>query len=154
MATFQRSTVSTNAELALQSLRKADVRLTPPRRVVIEVLASQEHLTAPEVVEAVQKRAPAISRASVYRALDLLTRLGICRIATMGLPIVRYTLTPNGNHHHLVCSRCFRAFEFDSCGLSALVPELEARTGFRISGHLLEAYGLCADCQQHGATEE
>jgi len=140
--------MSANAELALQSLRKAEVRITPPRRVVIEVLAAQEHLTAPEVVAAVQKRAPAISRASVYRTLDLLTRLGICRIATMGLPIVRYTLTPTGNHHHLVCSNCLRAFEFDSCGLSALVPELEARTGFRISGHLLEAYGLCADCRQ------
>lgn len=139
--------MSQPSDLALQALRGADSRLTPARRAVVEALAGRAHLTAPEVVEAVQAQAPEISRASVYRTLDLLTRLGICQAATLGGPLVRYMLTPTGTHHHLVCSRCQRSFEFDSCGLTALIPELEARTGFRIHGHLLEAYGLCPDCQ-------
>lgn len=136
-----------SSDLALQTLRGADSRLTPARRAVVEVLAGREHLTAPEVVEAVQAQSPEISRASVYRTLDLLTRLGICQAATLGGSLVRYMLAPTGAHHHLVCSRCQRWLEFDTCGLTPLIPELEARTGFRIHGHLLEAYGLCPECQ-------
>ncbi len=143
----QTAPVSDPSDIALQALRGADSRLTPARRAVVEALAGQEHLTAPEVVEAVQAQAPDVSRASVYRTLDLLTRLGVCQVATMGSSVVRYTLTPTGKHHHLVCTRCQRSFEFESCGLSALIPELEARTGFRIHAHLLEAFGLCPECQ-------
>ena len=65
-------------------------------------LAGEEHLTAPEIVARVTTLAPAVSRASVYRALDLLTRLGVCQAATMGGVVARYTLAPTGAHHHLV----------------------------------------------------
>ena len=139
--------MSHSSDIAYQALRGADSRLTPARRAVVEALVGKEHLTAPEVVEAVQAQAPEISRASVYRTLDLLTRLGVCQVATMGSPVVHYTLTPTGKHHHLICSRCQHSFEFDSCGLTPLIPELEARTGFRIHGHLLEVYGVCPECQ-------
>lgn len=132
---------------ALECLRRADTRVTPARAAVIEALAGEEHLTAPEIVARVTTLAPAVSRASVYRALDLLTRLGICQAATMGGVVARYTLAPTGAHHHLVCVVCQKALDFERCGAGDLLIELEARTGFRIHGHLLEAYGLCPACQ-------
>ncbi len=132
---------------ALECLRRADARVTPARAAVIEALAGPEHLTAPEIVARVAALAPAVSRASVYRALELLTRLGICQAAAMGGAVARYTLAPTGAHHHLVCVLCQQALDFETCGAGDLLKELEARTGFRIHGHLLEAYGLCPACQ-------
>ena len=58
-------------------LEEEGFKLTQARRAVIDALAKErEHLTAPQVVEAVGQRAPGVGRASVYRTLELLARLG------------------------------------------------------------------------------
>ncbi|MFN3331639.1 MAG: Fur family transcriptional regulator, partial [Caldilinea sp.] len=53
-----------------------------------------------------------------------------------------------GGHHHLVCSCCGRVVDFEQCVADSMERELEERFGFRIRSHLLEFYGLCADCNE------
>jgi Fe2+ or Zn2+ uptake regulation protein len=36
--------------------------------------------------------------------------------------------------------------EFEDCGLEKISAELEARLHVKLSGHLLEFYGLCEAC--------
>ncbi|WP_406811615.1 hypothetical protein, partial [Klebsiella aerogenes] len=38
--------------------------------------------------------------------------------------------------------------DFDQCIADSMEQELEERFGFQIQSHLLEFYGLCADCQE------
>lgn len=65
-------------EAAAVLLRKRGERSTPPRVAVVRVLAGRnDHLTAEQVVAEVGHAAPAVHRASVYRALDTLAGLGI-----------------------------------------------------------------------------
>jgi len=52
-----------------------------------------------------------------------------------------------GHHHHGICTACKRVFEFDDCGMEARTRNLEETLDIRISGHLLEFYGLCAACK-------
>jgi Fur family ferric uptake transcriptional regulator len=131
----------------LHALRHAGHKVTQPRRTVIETLVDQtEHLTAPDIVEAVQQRAPDVGRASVYRTLDLLTRLGLVQTSTLGGGAATYMLCPHGHHHHLVCTQCHKTIEFDECVVGELERELAAALGFEIEGHLLELYGRCPDC--------
>lgn len=134
-----------------QRLRDAGHKLTHARLTVLQVLEdSGGHITSAEVLERVSRLDARIGRASVFRALDLFTSLSVIRptyIGTSQTPT--YVLMPDGHHHHILCTQCGRVIEFDECGLGDLAQELALRLGFRLTGHLVEFYGVCADCQRH-----
>lgn len=133
----------------LQRLRDAGYRLTNARMLVVEVLENcPGHLSSTEVIEEVAARDASIGRASVFRTLDLLTNLALIRptfIDSSATP--KYVLLPGGHHHHIVCTNCNRVVEFEDCELTGLANQLEARYGMKISGHLLEFYGTCLQCE-------
>ena len=130
-------------------LRQAGYKLTKARVTVLQVIQDLGgHVTSAHVVDAVADLDPSIGRASVFRTLDLLTQLGIIRptyIHTSATPT--YVMMPDGHHHHVICTNCNLVFEFDDCGLSDLTKELEKRLGLKITGHLLEFYGICQQCR-------
>ncbi len=129
-------------------LRDAGYKLTTARLTVLHALESGGgHITSSELLDAVSQIDPSIGRASVFRTLDLFTRLSIIRPTYIGSSITpTYVLMPDGHHHHIICMNCNRVIEFDECGLSALTCELEKRYGVQITGHLLELYGICEAC--------
>lgn len=132
----------------IDALRRAGYKITSARRVVITVLhEAVGHMTAPELVEAVRVRDAGIGRASVYRTLDLLTTLGLVQASTLGGTTTTYVLTPSGHHHHIVCLNCRDTIEFDRCLIGEFEQQLAHDAGFHVEGHLLEIYGLCADCR-------
>lgn len=129
-------------------LKAAGYKITNARMTVLQVLEDLGgHVTSAEVLEGVSERDNSIGRASVFRTLDLLTRLGIVRptyVDTSMTPV--YVLLPEGHHHHIICTNCNRVIEFADCGLSALEAHLEATYKLRLTGHLLEFYGICEHC--------
>ena len=131
-----------------QRLRDAGYKLTNARLAVLNIIESRDgHITSAEVLEETGKVAPEIGRASVFRALDLFTRLSIIRptyINDSSTPT--YVLLPDGHHHHIICTNCDRVIEFDDCHLEPLEHELERQFKVRLTGHLLEFYGMCAVC--------
>ncbi len=130
-----------------ERLRQAGYKLTPPRLAVIQVLETQgEHLSPAEVLERGRAIYPALSRATVYRTLELLTALGAIRPIYLGDAGPCFTRA-EGGHHHVVCSQCGTVVEFDECVADELARSLAQQLGFQIWGHLLEFYGLCGDCQ-------
>lgn len=132
----------------LQRLRDSGFKITNARAIVIKVMEDAGgHLTSAQVVEEVARRDPAVGRASVFRTLDLLTRMSLIRptfVDGSGAPV--FVLLPGGHHHHIVCTGCGKVIEFHDCGLDLLTAELERESGVRISGHLLEFYGTCETC--------
>lgn len=129
-------------------IQSAGFKLTLPRQAVLEVLESSEgHLTPAEVLARAQSIYPSLGRATVYRTLELLTNLGVVRPIFLGERGVCLTLA-EGGHHHLVCNDCGAVIEFDECTVGELEQELAQRLNFQIRGHLLEFYGLCAQCRQ------
>ena len=132
----------------LQRLRDAGFKITNARAIIIQVMEDAGgHLTSAQVVEEVARRDPAVGRASVFRTLELLSRLSLIRptfVDGSGAPV--FVLLPGGHHHHIVCTGCGKVIEFHDCGLDLLTAELERESGVRISGHLLEFYGTCETC--------
>ncbi len=126
----------------------AGLRLTAPRRAVLAVLEdAAAHPTATEVWQLARARWPELGRATVYRTLEALVRLGAIRPLHLGDGSeLRYALAVGG-HHHVVCADCGAVVEFDDCPLGDLEATLAARTGFRIHGHLLELFGQCPGCR-------
>ena len=129
-------------------LRDAGHKLTNARLTVLSVLEeSGGHITSAEVLERVNAADPSIGRASVFRTLDLLTSLSIIRPTYMNSSLTpTYVLLPDGHHHHIICTNCNRVIEFEDCGLGEIESKLEDRLHVKLTGHLLEFYGLCDRC--------
>lgn len=133
---------------ALDKLREAGYKITNARRVVLGVLCdSPAHLTSAEVIRRVDDRDSTIGRASVFRTLELLTSLGIIRPTYLESRTPSYVVIPSDGHHaHLICTRCNTITEMDECAVDGLLVEIGQQHGLTLTGHLLELYGVCADC--------
>ncbi len=88
------------------ALRTRGLRLTGPRRVVLEVVrGTDSHPTAERVHEMVRRRLPRVSLGTVYRNLRLLVAQGL--VNELPGPHARF----DGNvsdHHHFTCLGCGR----------------------------------------------
>ncbi len=132
----------------VNALDLAGYRVTAPRRAVADLIAEQTgHFTASELEGVVRDRRLGISRATLFRALDLLTELGV--VERLDLPTGEHAYVPcaRAHHHHVICSRCGRTAEAEDCGVAEAVGEIARRTGYRIESHRLELFGLCRHCQ-------
>lgn len=136
----------------IEILKRAGYRVTRARLTVLQVLESEHgHITSADMITEVERIDPAIGRASVFRALDLFTQLGIIRPTYIDTSLTpTYVMMHSGHHHHVICTACKRFFEFENCGLEAMTRSLQEALGVQISGHLLEFYGVCDSCRQAG----
>jgi Fur family ferric uptake transcriptional regulator len=132
---------------------EAGLRMTGPRKTVLgEIARQRSSFTATELLSAVERCAPNVGRATVFRTLDLLVEQGILRRvhtesgANWGHSYVLCGLS-DAHHHHLVCTVCGRVSDFEGCSVEGLIEGLKAQTGFRVRGHHLELYGECESCQ-------
>ena len=130
-----------------RQLRRAGFRVTRARRVVAAALATAGRPLSPaEVLAAARRGHPGLGRATVYRTLNLLVRVGLV-VPRPGPGGVRYSLASEGMHR-LVCRNCGAERLLADCPAGGLAEELARRYGFQVEGHLLEFYGLCPDCRR------
>ncbi len=132
-----------------QRLRDAGYKLTNARLTVLSALEGADgHITSTELLTRVNQLDASIGRASVFRTLDLFTQLNLIRPTYIDSSVTpTYVLMPDGHHHHIICTNCNRVIEFENCGLEALTHELEQKLHVHLTGHLLEFYGVCDDCE-------
>ena len=120
-------------------------RDTEPRRLVISAVAAQGRpFTAEELCAAL----PCVGRATVYRGLRLLVETDqVCRVLLEDREL-RYQLSHQGHHHHLLCAVCGASADLEGCDVEDMLREAAAAVGFRMSGHWLEVYGQCSECAE------
>ena len=141
--------MSSNYSASMQALRNAGYKLTSPRLTILDLLdKSGGHVTSSELLSLVDERDPSIGRASVFRTLDLMTKLGIIWTSVQGGSTIHYMLMPGGHHHHIICTNCNKLIEFNDCKLGNLIAHLEKEYGVQVEGHLLELYGRCENCRE------
>ncbi len=130
-------------------LAETGYRVTGPRRAVMEVLRQAEGPLSPcDILERGQQSHQSLGLVTVYRTLDLFAELGLVRKAHVAGGCHGYMLSSPGHHHAVICRECACAVEFrGDDNLPLLIERVEAETGFRIQGHLLQLFGLCQNCQ-------
>lgn len=132
----------------LDTLQAQGFRLTQARRTILDTLIQAGgHLSADDLAEQVHAIEPRIGRMTVYRTLELLCELGVVRPIYQGTGAAHYIFLHEGHHHHLICNQCHQVIEFDDCAIGEIAQLIGQRFDFQLQGHLLEFYGLCADCQ-------
>ncbi len=132
----------------IAALKQHGYKITPSRRLLVStIVESHEHLTPAAIFAGVKSEDPGISLVTIYRTLEILTKLGfICEVHGGGNCRSYLVKCPVEHHHHLICSGCGRVTDFTGCDLSSLEGKLSRKTGFKIDSHLLEFLGLCSNC--------
>ena len=135
---------------ALRTLAGAGHRGSRPRTEVLEAVASLGcAMTAREIAELLRERGSTVGLASIYRALDLLDRLGLVHRMDVGEGVARYEPAyPSGeHHHHIVCDSCGDVVPFEDEALERAIDRLSKRVDFAIAAHDVTLHGECPVCR-------
>lgn len=143
----------TEREQFLTYMRDRGLRVTSERLALFDEIYRQHgHIDAEQLLEALKESGHKISRATVYRNLDLLVDCGLVRKQRLGRNRYLYEHIHAGqSHDHLVCTQCGRVVEFVSPGITALQTRICQAHGFSPDHHQLQIQGLCNDCAEREA---
>lgn len=123
--------------------------LTPLRRRVLELLMDQHgpakaYDLLPLIDSDKQAKPP-----TIYRALDFLVRMGLAhRIESMNAFVACDIGACARSTIFLICDNCGAAEEFDAGHALVDLTEAAKHDGFEIRRTMIEASGLCANCQK------
>jgi Fur family ferric uptake transcriptional regulator len=133
------------AQWMMRRLDEEGLRLTGRRELVVQAIADKGSgsFTPEALVD--ELRPHGIGRATVYRALDLLERLGVLTRVHLGA-CHAFTVCDEGHHHHLLCSSCNAVVPVDASVIESEIQKLAKRLQFRVDTHMLEFAGRCATC--------
>ena len=116
-------------------------KISPQASLVLGVLAQRHcHLTADEILASMD----GIGTATVYRALDHLTALGLVRRLSLGKKSAVYEYVRK-EHAHFVCSRCGGVFDIPA-DFSGMVGEAALCSGHKVLYSEVTAHGVCQAC--------
>ncbi len=138
-----------NTELldkALVELAQSNLRMTAPRRAMLEVLA-REH--GPFTVEEIHDRLPAgtCDLVTLYRSLSALAEVAIVRRCDFGDGAQRFEIGGN-HHHHIICRRCHSVEILDKQCVAGPLEQAARDAGFSNVTHSLEVFGICPKCSE------
>src|SRR5215218_1735797 len=127
-------------DAAFRRIRACGYKATPQRLAILEAIAAEQH----QSLEGIRARCPGVGMVTVYRALDLLSGLGLVRRLDLGGDAC-YELAEN-HHHHLICEGCGDITEFEQCPvvLKAFAP---AGGDSEVPAHSLEVNARCWACR-------
>ena len=137
-----------STDIWLTQLQENGYRLTGARRAVVEaVQSSRRALTPVEVFDMARKKYRALGLVSVYRTLEKLEELHIIQRVHQPQGCQAFIAASHAHEHLLLCQNCGHVTFFEGDDLDELIKSLSKKTGYRISEHWLQLFGLCQACQ-------
>ncbi len=135
-----------------EAIRAAGLRVTRPRRAVLDAVGSRPHADTAGVLAAVRMQLPGVSQQTVYDCLGALADAGLVRRIQPAGSVARYELRVGDNHHHVVCRTCGAVADVD-CAVG-IRPCLDASQthGFAIDEAEVTYWGICPACAAAPAT--
>ncbi len=133
-------------EQLIAKLRKSGFKVTPQRLVICEViLSSKEHPTADQVYEKVKKPYPAISLATVYQTLHLLSQIGL--VQEMGFSNCVSRFDPDTSPHiNIICQKCGKVEDYKAESIDKLWAQIIKELRFKPIGQRIDIYTYCNKC--------
>jgi Fur family ferric uptake transcriptional regulator len=134
----------------LSQVESRGIRLTAQRRALLEAMQeATTHLDAASLLKVARERDPNIDRATVYRTIELLKKLGmIDELDLMHLNGEKhyFEVKTQQDHLHLACFGCGKIIEFATPAFEGLKQEIAAKNEFEVQVIRLEVGGLCSLC--------
>jgi len=124
-------------------LRSIGFRVTDPRIQLLGIL--EKSGCKPQTADEIRVLSK-LDKVTVYRTLESFVEAKLVQKVEFGDGVTRYEIK-HGHHHHIVCTKCGAVTDVDNCLEDGKVKALETKTGFTISSHALEFFGLCRRCR-------
>ena len=132
----------------MQQIKNKGLKVTPQRRLLVKcILDDGGVVSAKDVFNEMRKHLPDVSMDTVYRGLGVLCEANILCKIEKGKGS-EYEIIAGEHLHYMICSKCGKREVFEACGISTESISKEKRKGFLITGHKLELYGICPNCNE------
>jgi len=131
-------------------LSSKNLKLTKEREAVLkEFFLHRGHLEAEELSHTLRKKKKRVSRATIYRTLDLLVESGIVRKVDLGHGHSHYELVLDHPHHeHMICLKCGKVIEFSDKTIERALTRLCKKSGFEHTSYRFQIFGYCDKCKK------
>ena len=118
-------------------LQDEGFRLTKQRKAVWDELEkSNDHYDADRIYENIKAKKISVSRATVYRTLDVLSKNKFIRKLDVGDGRIRYEAKTSKDHHdHMICLETGKIIEFYNEDLEKLQDEIAKKYGYKVVRH-------------------
>jgi Fur family ferric uptake transcriptional regulator len=135
-------------------LQRQGLKLTTERSALVrEIFSIHYHFEADELLFKMKQKSLKISRATVYRTLELLVKSGMVRRVHLGEDHYHYEhVTGNSHHDHLICTTCGGVIEFHDEVLEQRQRDICEKKKFTPTFHNLQILGVCDSCRRKGQT--
>lgn len=134
-------------------LQQQGLKLTNERRALVrEIFSIHYHFDADELLLKLKGNSAKISRATVYRTLELLVKSGMVRRVHLGEDHYHYerVTTDDVHHDHLICTTCGSVIEFHDDRLVSRQMQICEQHRFTPTYHNLQILGVCSRCRRKG----
>ncbi|HYM21534.1 MAG TPA: transcriptional repressor [Candidatus Kapabacteria bacterium] len=128
-------------------LHDGEYRNTPERFEVLDaVLSWDDHFDADNLFIYLKNAGSKVSRATVYKTLNLLHECGLVSRYRFSQGHAQYEKTTDRPHHdHLICTTCGKIIEFDNGRVVQMQNDICIAYGFKPLYHSFQIFSECLD---------
>ncbi len=148
------SAVQTAVDAFRDYLGQQGLRFTHEREEVLsEFLQLDTHVEAEELLLRLRAAGSAVSRATIYRTLDLLVQAGLGRKVRLGTDHYYYEHVLGARQHeHMICVGCGKIIEWFDRQLDEVLERNLERQRFVATRYTVQVFGYCYDCAPREAS--
>ncbi len=129
-------------------LKALDLKATPKRLAILDILSREKiYLSPEEVWTRLKERFSAVGLPTVYRNLEELADGGIIfKVIHPDRKLYYFFCSNTDHHHHFVCTGCKRVDDLNYCAFDEIEKEVSENLNGTISSHIMQVFGMCRQC--------
>ena len=126
-------------------LRESNIKVTPQRLAIVEELDGHVHMSIDELYEAIKKKFPSISLATVYKNINAMIEKNFILEIKVPRQKSKYELA-KAPHSHVVCQKCGKV-EDVVLDLENVTQKAANLSHYEIIDKALILSGVCPECK-------
>tara|TARA_B100001094_G_scaffold324872_1_gene378170 strand:- start:2293 stop:2712 length:420 start_codon:yes stop_codon:yes gene_type:complete len=124
------------------ALKKERMKFTDQRYMVLKFLFDNKgHFECEDIIERLKRKNKKVSRATVYRTLDILVKYDFARKLVLDDGVARYENKIDSPHHdHMICIDTGDILEFECEEIERLQDEIASAKGYEVIKHVHQLF--------------
>ena len=136
-------------------LRELDLKATPKRLAILDVLSrASTYLSPEEVWTRLKERFATVGLPTVYRNLEELAgKEVIFKVIHPDRKLYYFFCENRKHHHHFVCTSCKKVDDLNFCAFEEIEREVSETLNGTVSSHIMQVFGVCRNCSKAKGTD-
>lgn len=133
-------------EQFVEALQSEGIKLTSQRQAVFtNIMSSSDHRECDDIYQSLSKQGVAVSRATIYRTLDILEKYNLIRKLVIASPVgdgkAKYERKIGKKHHdHMICIETGKIIEFENDEIEKLQEDEAKKHGYEVVKHVHQLF--------------